>query len=102
MSTLEPLGRMMILISMIRRRRAMLRAQVRNGLINLLMEKISNSKIRLNPNNESFRLNSKKLLIINYKINLIIDKTSKINLVVLGKAILAKLLNQEAREDFQI
>ena len=102
MSTLEPLGRMMILISMIRRRRAMLRVQVRNGLINLLMEKISNSKIRLNPNNESFRLNSKKLLIINYKINLIIDKTSKINLVVLGKAILAKLLNQEAREDFQI
>ena len=102
MNTLVPLGQMMILTSMILRRQVILRAQVRNGLINLLIIRISNSKIRLNPSNESFHPNSKKLLIINYKINRIIDKTSKINLAVLVKAILAKQLNQEAREDFQI
>ena len=102
MSTLVLLGQMMILTSMILRRQVMLRAQVRNELINSLIIRISNSKIRQNPSNESFHPNSKKLLILNNKINRIIDKTSKVNLVILVKAILAKQLNQEARQDFQI
>lgn len=100
--TLVLLVQTTILTNMTLRHRQMSWAQVKSELINLLIIRINNSKIRLNHNNEFFRLSSKKLLIINYKINLNTDKTNKINSVVQVKVILVKRQNLEEREVFQI